>query len=85
MKSFKALDDYIEAALATARFERIESGKKVYAEIPGFRGVWACGSSRQEVKKELRQVLNGWIELQIERGGQLPPVKGATFEELTAA
>ena len=85
MKTFKKLDDYIDAALTTARFERIDSGKKVYAEIPAFRGVWAQGRTRQEVKEQLRDILRGWIELQMERGGDLPSIKGVTFEELTFA
>jgi predicted RNase H-like HicB family nuclease len=85
VKSFKRLDDYIDAALATARFERIEDGQKVYAEIPACRGVWAQGRTRQEVKEELRSVLKGWIELQMERGSDLPSINGTTFKELTFA
>lgn len=85
MKSFKTLDDYIDAAVATARFEKIDGGHKVYAEIPSCRGVWAQGDTRQEVREVLRQVLKGWIELQLESGCELPTVKGATFRELTFA
>jgi len=85
VKTFKRLDDHIDAALATARFERIEGGQKVYAEIPACRGVWAQGRTRQEVKEELRDVLKGWIELQIERGCELPSIKGMVFKELTFA
>jgi predicted RNase H-like HicB family nuclease len=85
MESFKNLDEYIDAAVSTARFERIESGQKFYAEVPGFRGVWAEGPTRQEAARELREVLNGWIELQLERGYELPLVQGRKFEALTFA
>lgn len=85
MKRFKNLDDYIDAALTTARFEKIDQGQTIYAQIPAFRGVWAKGQTRQQVKEELRNVLKGWIELEIERGSELPSVKGATFTELTFA
>ena len=85
MKTFKRLDDYVDAAVASARFERIEGGQKVYAEIPSFRGVWAQGRTRQEVREELRNVLKGWIELQMERGCDLPSINGVTFKELTFA
>lgn len=85
MKRFNKLDDYIDAALTTARFEKIDRGQIIYAEIPAFRGVWARGQTRQQVKEELRNVLKGWIELEIERGSELPSVKGATFTELTFA
>lgn len=85
MKTFKRLEDYISAAIKTARFERIDNGQKVYAEIPACRGVWAQGRTREEVKEELRHVLRGWIELQLERGCDLPPINGVTFKELTFA
>ena len=85
VKRFKTLEDYIEAAVGSARFERIEGGSKVYAEIPGFRGVWAEGHSRQEARQELREVLKGWIELQAERGHSLPLVKGIRPAEVALA
>lgn len=85
MKRFKSLDDYISAAVRTARFETIENGQKIYAEIPAFRGVWARGHTRQEVLNELREVLAGWVELQLERGRELPSINGMKFEELTFA
>ena len=85
VRTFKSLDEYIDAAVATARFERIEGGNKIYADVPGFRGVWAQGRTRPEAVRELRDVLNGWIELQLERGEELPKVKGAKFDALTFA
>ena len=85
MKTFKNLDDYVKAAVSTARFEKIEGGHKVYAELPGFQGVWAEGRTRQEAIRQLHEVLNGWIELQLERGCELPRVKGGRFEVLTYA
>ena len=85
MKRTLSLEEYIAAAISMAVFEKIEDGKVIYAEIPGFKGVWSRGSNRQDVVKELRQVLKGWIELQLERGYQLPAIKGARLEELTFA
>jgi predicted RNase H-like HicB family nuclease len=85
VKSFKILDDYIEAALETARYEKIEKGTKVYAEIPAFRGAWADGKTREAARRELRQVLRGWIEIQLERGQPLPAVKGIRKPNLTFA
>jgi predicted RNase H-like HicB family nuclease len=85
VKSFKILDEYIEAALQSARYEKIEEGTKVYAELPAFRGVWADGTTRAAVKDELRQVLRGWIELQLERGQKLPTLKGVPPPQLSFA
>jgi predicted RNase H-like HicB family nuclease len=85
VKSFKTLDGYIEAALETARYEKIEKGTKVYAELPAFRGAWADGRTREEARKELRQVLRGWIELQVERAQPLPALKGVRPPQLSLA
>lgn len=85
MKSFGTLEDYIKAAVANARYEKIEGGKKLYAEIPGFRGVWAEGRTREEVKSELRSVLKGWIELQLERGQPIPSIGGVRLAKLEVA
>lgn len=82
VKSFRTIEDYIEAALATARYEKIENGIKVYAEIPAFRGAWAEGATQKKAREELREVLKGWIELQIERSQSLPSVKGVRPPEL---
>ena len=76
MKSFKDLNSYIDAALANARYEEIDGGAKIYAEIPEFVGVWASGSSREESSAELRKALEGWIDLQLERNNALPDING---------
>jgi predicted RNase H-like HicB family nuclease len=85
VRSFKLLNDYIDAALKTARFETIDEGTRVYAELPQFRGAWADGKTRDEVAKTLRQVLKGWIELQLERGQPLPRLKGVQTPQLASA
>jgi predicted RNase H-like HicB family nuclease len=85
VKSFSSLQEYIDAAVSTARFEKIEGGQKIYAQLPAFKGVWAQGRTRREVEKELREALSGWIQLQVERGYELPSIKGATPKELTFA
>ena len=46
MRSFKLLDDYIDAALKTARYEKIDNGTRVYAELRDFPGAWADGKTR---------------------------------------
>jgi predicted RNase H-like HicB family nuclease len=84
VRSPKPLDAYIEAALKTARFEKID-GSRVYAELPDFRGAWADGKTRGEASKSLREVLKGWIELQLERGYPLPEIKRSRSRPLSVA
>jgi predicted RNase H-like HicB family nuclease len=83
--SFKSLNEYVEAALSTARFELIEEGKRFYAEVPNFKGVWAEGRTKDSAIKMLRQVLKGWVELELERGREIPAVKGGRLQLLGAA
>jgi predicted RNase H-like HicB family nuclease len=85
VRPFKLLDDYIDAAVKTARFEKIEKGTRVYAELPQFPGAWAAAKTRDEASKTLRQVLKGWIELQLERGQPLPRLKGVHTPQLASA
>jgi predicted RNase H-like HicB family nuclease len=85
VKSPKLLEDYIEAALKTAQYEKIENGTRVYAELPAFRGAWADGDTRSEVTRLLRQALKGWIELELERGHPLPPLKRVQTPQLSLA
>ena len=85
MKSFRNFGEYIEAALTTAKYEKIEGGEKVFAEIPGFPGTWADGSTQKQAVAELREVLKGWIDLQLERGQALPSIKGIMPPEMSMA
>jgi len=82
---FSSTAAYIEAAISNARYEPIENGKTVYAEIPGFPGVWASGSTREESGAELRKVLEGWIDLQLERHQALPEIQGTKPPEVSFA
>jgi predicted RNase H-like HicB family nuclease len=57
----------------------------VFVDLPSFQGAWAEGRTRKEAKDELRQVLRGWIELQVERNQPLPAVKGIRPPQLSLA
>lgn len=85
MKSLKLFDDYIEAAVKTARYEKIEDGTRIYTDLPNFPGAWADGNTREEASRSLRQVLRGWIELQLERGQPLPKLKRVQTPQLSLA
>ncbi|MBV8882745.1 MAG: type II toxin-antitoxin system HicB family antitoxin [Chroococcidiopsidaceae cyanobacterium CP_BM_RX_35] len=69
------LSDYINAAMHRAIYEPIGDGT-VFAEIPGFDGLWANAQTRAECVDELRSVLEGWIVLGLRLGHTLPIVDG---------
>ena len=73
------LSEYIEKAMARARFERLEDGT-YYAEIPGFPGLWASGQTPEECAQDLRGALEGWILLSVADHTPLPELDGFTLE-----
>lgn len=70
---YKALTEYMDSAMSQASFEELEDGT-LYAEIPGFRGVWASGEDVPAASEELREVLRDWIGLRTTRGLEIPTV-----------
>lgn len=58
------LNDYMDKAMQHAQYEHIEDGT-YFGRIPGFKGVWANASTIQECRNELRDVLEGWILLNL--------------------
>jgi predicted RNase H-like HicB family nuclease len=57
-------NEYIDKAMQHAQYEQIEDGS-YFGRIPGFKGVWANKLTEQECREELREVLEGWILLNI--------------------
>lgn len=72
-------NEYIDKAMRIAHFEQFEDGT-YFGRIPGFKGVWANKSTKEECREELREVLEGWILLNIADHIPLPRVDGMTLE-----
>lgn len=70
------LREYIDVAMEKARYEIIENPEPFYAEIPACRGVWAAGKTLEECRRNLQDVLEGWILFRIRRGLSIPSIKG---------
>ncbi|MFA5196558.1 MAG: type II toxin-antitoxin system HicB family antitoxin [Bacteroidales bacterium] len=73
---------YIEAALSHARYEIIDDEEPYYGEIPELAGVWATGKTLEECRKNLAEVIDGWIVVRLRRGLAIPPIDNLTIEEL---
>jgi hypothetical protein len=50
------LTAYIEEAMRQATYERIEDGS-VFANIPGFAGLWANADTVEACQRDLRDAL----------------------------
>ena len=67
--------DYINAAMSRAKIETLDDGSW-YAEIPGFRGVWADATTRTACRRQLQEVLEDWIVLILRLGHNPPRLRG---------
>lgn len=58
------LTRFIEKQLKRARYKLLKDGT-YFAEIPGFRGVWADGRNLEQCRNELQEVLEDWVFLKV--------------------
>ena len=69
------LTQYIESAMASARFEVMEDGRH-FGSIPACEGAWGEGANEAECREQLRGALEGWILLGLQMGDALPVIEG---------
>ena len=72
-------DEYIDAAMGMATYKVYDDDDGTYfGEIPGLQGVWANADTLKECREELREILEGWIEIGIVLGHDIPDIKAIT-------
>ena len=76
------ITDYIEAALAQAKYQMIEDEEPFYGEVPSLVGVWASGKTLEECRKNLAEVIDGWIIVRLKKGLPIPPIGEYRIEDL---
>ena len=64
--------EYIEEALRRAHYEIIDDEEPYYGEIEELEGVWATGKILEECRNTLRDTIEGWILLSIQKGFPIP-------------
>ena len=70
------LIEYINAALAKAKYEIVEDDGSIYGYIPRLKVVWANAPTLEACREELTSVLQGWILVGVRFGDQLPAING---------
>jgi predicted RNase H-like HicB family nuclease len=70
------LREYLAAGLHRAHYEILQDDGSFYGEIPGFDGVYANGSTLEECRDELEEVLEEWLFFRLSRGLPVPEVDG---------
>ena len=70
--------EYIQAALTLAEYDTLEDGSYV-ATVEGLQGVIAIGDSIEECRRDLIEVIEGWIVLRLKLGDSIPPIQGISI------
>ena len=71
--------EYCQKAIEKAEYKKLDDGTW-YAEVPGFRGVWANAKTVEDCRKELISVLEEWIVLKLRDGDVVPEVAGLSVQ-----
>ncbi len=71
--------EYCQKVIEKAEYKKLEDGTW-FAEIEGFKGVWANGQSVEECRKELITVLEEWIVFKLRDKDYIPEVDGLGIE-----
>jgi len=79
------LTEYIEEALERAKYELIEDEEPYYGEVPDLKGVWATGKTLEECRKNLKDVIEGWLIISLRKGIPIPKLGGWTVKDLKVA
>ncbi len=66
--------EYIQAALEKANYEMIEDREPFYAAVPGLEGVWATGKTLEDCRRNLAEVIEGWIIIRLRKGLPIPVI-----------
>jgi predicted RNase H-like HicB family nuclease len=67
--------EYIQEALERATYELINNPREpYYAEVPELAGVWATGETLEQCRRNLADVIEGWLLLRLRRGLDIPPL-----------
>jgi len=66
--SEEMIAEYIQAALMKARYELIADEEPYYGEVPELAGVWATGKTLEECRKNLAEVIDGWLVVRLRKG-----------------
>jgi len=72
------ISQYCQIALDRVEYRKLVGGTS-YAEVPGFKGLWANYGTVEDCRKELVSVLEEWIVLKLRDGDVIPEVDGLSI------
>ena len=69
---------YIAKALERAQYTELEDGS-FSATVSGLRGVLAIGTSVEECRRQLAEVIEEWVLVRVARGLDVPKLGGISI------
>ena len=72
--------EYIQTALNRAHYEIIEDEEPFFGEVRELPGVYATGITLEECRRNLADVIEGWLIVSIRRDIQIPSLGGLTID-----
>jgi predicted RNase H-like HicB family nuclease len=66
--------EYLQSALRRAHYELEDH--VFFAEIPEFQGIVAYGSTLEDCRNQLLEILEGWLIVGIRHGHAFPILEG---------
>ena len=77
--------EYVEEALRKAHYEIINDEEPYYGEVKQLSGVWANGKTLEECRKNLKDVIEGWILVSVKKGIEIPKLGHVQIKEIMEA
>jgi predicted RNase H-like HicB family nuclease len=73
------LTDFILSKLKIAKYKLLKDGS-YFGVIPGLNGVWANAKNLEDCRKELQEVLEDWMVLQLKDRQRIPGFQAKVFK-----
>ena len=74
------ISEYIQSAMALARYDKLEDGS-FSGCIPSCKGVVAFGATLRECENDLRSTLEDWLLVGFKLGHPLPVIDGLNLNK----
>ena len=74
------LTEYVGAALEKAHYEIIDDQEPYYGEVRELPGVYATGATLEDCRRNLKDVVEGWLMLSLRRNLSIPEIDGLTID-----
>jgi len=72
------LTEYVNEALERATYEYDADTESWCAWVEALPGCWSQADTVEEARRELAEVIEGWVILSLQRGHPIPALNGRT-------